>query len=602
MTRLVVVLFFLIGFFINPLTGQKASLAEQYYREGEYEKSAESFKNLFEDEPRNYYFFDRYIESLLSLERYSEAEKQIKKQIKRNPDNTKLYVTYGNLFERQVEEEKANQQYQKAIDKLERDPYLVRNLAGTFMKLTKYELALATYEKGSKLLKDDLTFSYDLGGLYRRKGDAPKMIENYLNSLEANPTRLNSLKSIFQRYLREEEDINELKSQLYTRIQRNEDAIHFLELLAWVFIQQKDYKGALRQLRALDRRFNGNGMRVFNLAEIAADDKDYETAIAAYEYILNNKERNTSLYLESKIKALSAKREMIVDGFQYTKEDLEALVAEYEQFLNQYNNQIGSAYLALELAKLEAFYLNDLDRAIEVLNEVVDFTGLDPSTLAEVKLNLADFYLMDDEIWEATLLYSQVDKSFKEDIQGHEARFRNAKLSYYNGDFQWAQSQFEVLKSSTSRLIANDALDLSIFIMDNLALDTSSAALGLYSEADLLVFQNKFSGAFLKLDTLLNIFPDHSLQDDVLYLKAQIYKKQRKFSKASEVLQQIIEEYPEEIRADNSMFELAEIYEKHLKEVEKAKSLYEKLFVDYSNSTFAVEARKRYRILRGDSL
>ena len=330
--------------------------------------------------------------------------------------------------------------------------------------------------------------------------------------------------------------------------------------------------------------------------------KTIKTAIAAYEYIVSNKGENGTLYLESKRRALSAKREMIVAGFQYSKEDLQALVSEYETFLQEYENQVGTAYIALELAKLEAFYLNNLEKAIAVLNEVVNFPGIDPNTQADVKLNLADFYLMADEIWEATLLYSQVDKSFKEDIQGHEARFRNAKLSYYSGEFQWAQSQFEVLKSSTSRLIANDALDLSIFIMDNLALDTSSAALNLYSEADLLVFQNKFDDAFLKLDTLLNIFPDHSLLDDVLYLKAQIYKKQRKYQEASVILQRIIDEYPEEIRADNSIFELAEIYENNLNDVEKAKALYETLFVDYSNSTFAVEARKRYRILRGDSL
>ena len=278
MLRLISILGLLFMLSILKVSGQKASLAEQYYREGEYEKAAQSFKSLFEDDQRNDYFFDRYIESLLSLEEYGEAEKEIKKQIKRNPENTNLYVTYGNLFERQVEEEKAKQQYQKAVDKLIKDRYQVVRLANAFMKLTKYNFAIAAFERGSKLLKDELTFSYHLGDLYRRKGDVPKMVENYLNSLRANPTRLNSLKSIFQRYLRSEEDIQELKTQLYTRIQKDEEALHYLELLAWVFIQQKDYKGALRQLKAIDRRFRGNGVRVFNLAEIAADDKDYKNS------------------------------------------------------------------------------------------------------------------------------------------------------------------------------------------------------------------------------------------------------------------------------------------------------------------------------------
>jgi TolA-binding protein len=299
---------------------------------------------------------------------------------------------------------------------------------------------------------------------------------------------------------------------------------------------------------------------------------------------------------------LRCKRDKIVEGFDYSKEDLIDLEKEFESFLTEYSNTRGTAYIALELAKLEAFYLNDLTKAINILNEVVTYPGIDKNSQAEAKLNLADFYLMDNEVWEATLLYSQVDKDFKEDMLGHEARFRNAKLSYYNGDFQWAQSQFEVLKASTSRLIANDALDLSVFIMDNLALDTTSTALKLYSEADLLVFQNRFDEAFFKLDTLLKTFPQHSLEDDVLYLKAQIYKKTKSYEKSAELLQKIIENYQEEIRADNALFELAELYETHLKDIEKAKTLYERLFIDFSNSTFAVEARKRFRILRGDNI
>ncbi len=593
---------FILLFVFNLSFGQKARLAEQYYREGEYEKAATIFSELYEEDQRNDYYFDRYIESLISLEDYDTAEKSIKKQIRRTPENVNLYVTYGYLFERQINDEKAKEQYQEAVDRLPKDRYMVVRLANAFMKLTKYEYAIAAYEKGIKLLKDPLTFSYNLGDLYRRKGDVPKMIENYLNSLEANPTRINSVKTIFQRYLDTNEDYQELKAQLYTRIQDDDEAVHYLELLAWVFIQQKDYEGALRQVKALDRRFEGNGVRVFNLAEIAANDKDYDTAIDAYEYIVNSKQQSSSLYMESKRRSLRCKRDKIVEGFDYSKEDLIDLEKEFESFLTEYSNTRGTAYIALELAKLEAFYLNDLTKAINILNEVVTYPGIDKNSQAEAKLNLADFYLMDNEVWEATLLYSQVDKDFKEDMLGHEARFRNAKLSYYNGDFQWAQSQFEVLKASTSRLIANDALDLSVFIMDNLALDTTSTALKLYSEADLLVFQNRFDEAFFKLDTLLKTFPQHSLEDDVLYLKAQVYKKTKSYEKSAELLQKIIENYQEEIRADNALFELAELYETHLKDIEKAKSLYERLFIDFSNSTFAVEARKRFRILRGDNI
>ena len=221
---------------------------------------------------------------------------------------------------------------------------------------------------------------------------------------------------------------------------------------------------------------------------------------------------------------------------------------------------------------------------------------------ARAKISLADYYLMQGEVWESTLLYSQVDKKFKEDLLGHEARFRNARLSYFRGDFEWAQSQFDVLKASSSRLIANDALDLSVFIIDNLGLDTTTLALQTYADAELLVFQNRFDEAFAKLDELRTAFPGHDLEDDIVYLKGNVFVKLRRYGEAAAAYQAVLDGYPESIRLDNSLWKLANLYENQLGDPEKAKTLYETLFMDYSGSILAVEARKKFRELRGDAL
>ncbi|MEK7254884.1 MAG: tetratricopeptide repeat protein, partial [Bacteroidota bacterium] len=482
------------------------------------------------------------------------------------------------------------------------DQFEITRLASAFTNLTKYDLAVQCYETGAALLKDKQIFAYNLAELYRRKGDIAKMIENYLNSLETNPERLNTIKSQFQRYLSTDEDYSELQSQLYARVQDSPDAFHHLELLQWVFIQKKDYKNAFRQAKALDKRMGENGARIYQLASTAFMDKDYDAAIAAYDFIVAEQGFSSPFYLDAKRESLRARRNKLVEGFKYTEADLREVEKAYETFLDEFGRNKTTASIVAELADLEAFYLNDLNKAISLLNEMISYPSIDPRTQAEGKLSLGDFYLIQGEIWEATLLYSQVDKAFVEDQLGHEARFRNAKLSYYNGDFQWAQAQFDVLKASTSKLIANDAIDLSVFIMDNLGLDTTDRALQLYADADLLTFQNRFREAFQKLDSLLALFPKHSLEDDVLYARAKTYSKQRDFTKAVELYQMVIEKYPEEIRADNSLFELAELYETHLNDLEKAKALYEKIFIEYSGSTYSVEARKRFRKLRGDNL
>ena len=593
----------LIAAIFTSLTalGQEAQLAQQYFRDGEFEKAAVLYEKLYRESNFNDFYFDRYVESLLSMEAFDECEQVIKKQLRRDPDNVQLYVTSGKLYERQVLDDKAEEQYRLAIEKLPKDQFIITRLANTFMVLTKYDLAIEAYERGSELLKDKEAFAYNLGELYRRKGDADKMIENYLNSVDSNPGRINSVKSIFQRYLLPE-DYQELQSQLYTRIQANPDAAFYPEMLSWVFIQQKDYRNAFRQARALDRRFRENGGRVYRIGEIAANDKAYEAAIMAYDYIVNEKGISSTFYIDAKRESLRCKRRQLVEGYEYSLDELKQLEQEYESILTEFGRSKLTANIMLEFAELEALYINDLDKAISLLNEMIQYPNVNPAIQALGKISLADYYLMQGERWEATLLYSQVDKAFKEDQLGHEARFRNAKLSYYTGDFQWAQAQFDILKASTSKLIANDALDLSVFIMDNLGLDTSATALQLYADAELLVFQNRFDDAFRKLDTLQEQFPEHTLKDDLYYLEAQIYKKKRNYEKVAELLQKIVDGHPEEIRADNALFELAELYENQLNDVEKAKALYETLFIDYSGSTYAVEARKRYRILRGDNV
>ena len=583
------------------LPAQDAKLAQQYFRDGEFEKAAVMYQKLYKIHNNNSYYFDKYIECQLSLERYTEVEKIIKGELKRNPKNIQLYVTYGNLYERQFMDEKAKEQYEKALKKLTADQYSVTKLGRAFTNLTKYDYAIRTYEKGGEMLNNPQIFAMNLADLYRQKGDIPKMITNYLTSLNVNPAYINTLKNNFQRIL-DADGYLELQTQLYERIQETPESIHYPELLTWVFIQRKDYRNAFRQVKALDRRLDENGGRIYQLAKVASNDKDYDAAILAFDYIVEQKGPTSAYYIDAKREALRAKRNKVVEGFTYTEEDLLELEKSYEDFLDEFGRSRVTASIIAELADMEAFYLNNLPKAIGLLDELIKFPGLAPKDQAEAKLSLGDFYLMQDEIWEATLLYSQVDKAFEEGLLGHEARYRNAKLSYFAGDFQWAQVQFDILKASTSKLISNDALDLSVFIMDNLGLDTTDVSLKLYSDADLLIFQNRFEEAFLKLDTLLKKFPEHSLQDDVLYSKAQIHIKKREYEKAIEKYEEIVEKFPDEIRADNALFGLAEIYEVNIGNLEKAKELYEKIFLDYSGSTFAVEARKRFRKLRGDDI
>ena len=597
-----ILLLYIFCFVSVALTAQDSKLAHQYFQSGEYEKAASIFKKLFEKNGNSDYYFQKYVEALIAQEDFELAESEVKKQIKKNPSYMQLYVTYGNLLERQFRPEEANVQYDLAIKNLPADINIINKLANSFLRLTRYDQAIEVYLKGTEMMNNEVLFAYSLADLYRRKGDTRNMIKYYILASTQNINQLPRYKTYFQRNLVTQEDLEELRRQLYAKIQEDPDNEIYPELLEWVFIEKKEYGKALRQARALDRKYEEDGNRVKALGDIAYNAKDYDTAIKAYEYVTKNKSLNNDLYIDSKRAILKSKRKKITENFNYKESDLDTLQVEYEAFIDEFGINQRTEFLVKEYADFLALYKNDLNAAVEVLDGLINLSTISKYVRANAKLSLADYNLMRGDIWESTLLYSQVEKSFKEEYLGEMARFKNAKLFYYAGNFEWAQEQFSILKAATSRLISNDAIDLSVFIMDNMGLDTTDIPLKMFSEAELLTVQNKFDEAFVKLDSILTLYPEHDLEDDVLYQQANLYYKMRDYETAYDIYTKVYTDYPEQIRADNSLFMAAELKEYQLEDPEKAKELYEKLFVDFSSSTFAVDARKRYRVLRGDDI
>jgi len=582
--------------------GQNQRLAMQYYRSGEYEKAANVYKKLFAQQPHQTTYFNNYIDCLLALENYKEAESQIEDQIKKDPSKIQYYVTLGNLKERQSLMDEADKVYQDAIENIPPNVSSIRSLAMAFDRLAKYDMAIEVYEKGSALLENDGVFASYLANLYNKKGDKPKMIKYYIKAVNQSPKNITYYKSNLQRALKTNEELEILRKQLYTFLQNDPDNIPYTELLQWVFIEKKEYDKALRQARSLDRKYGENGIRVAEIAAIAYNDQDYDTAIKAYEYLTKMESINSNIFIDSKKSLLRAKKNKVILNYDYDMSDLDTITSEYKEFINSFGINPQTEQIVKEYADFQALYKNDLFGAIEILKELTSSSSISKSVQANSKISMGDYYLMTGEIWEATLLYSQVEKSHKEGYIGETARFKNAMLSYYAGNFEWAQEKFSILKTATSKLISNDAIDMSIFIMDNMGLDTTDVPLKMFSEAELYTVQNKFDEAFVKLDSVSLLFPEHSLEDDIIYQKAELNSRLKNIDKAIALYTTVYEDYPEEIRADNALFKAAEIYQNQLKDLEQAKNLYEKLFIDFSNSTFAIEARKRYRILRGDDI
>lgn len=576
-------------------------LAQQFSDNGEEQKALEIYQKLYKQDNDTY--FDSYLKSLLTLKKFADAESISKKMIKKYPNNAQFSISLGKVYREGGHADKAEQVYADLLKNLPNNNNSILNLATLFYQNQNLDMAVKVFLQGRKLLKDDEAFTMELITIYRAKKDKAGLIAEYLNLLPKAPEYLNQAESIFASLFKGDDDYTLLKTELLKRIQQSPQQEIFPELLTWQYLQQKDYEQALNQALALSRRRNDDGDDVFDLCRTLVANGAYDEAIRGYEYIIDKGgKKDQQLYISARVELINTKDQKITSG-KYTGADLLALEKDYNDLLTEFGRNGNTAFAIKQLAELEAFKLHKLDVAQKLLEDAIQIPNLNNNvSLASFKLDLGDVYLMNNQPWEATLIYSQVEKANNDVNTTQDAKLHNAKLSYYTGDFNWAKNQLDVLKAATSQLIANDALNLSLLIKDNTAGDSTGAALKMYARADLLIFEQLPEKAVTVLDSIDKKYPDNNLTDDILMSKARILIQQKNYAAAIPFLSTIAEDHKFDLWADDAVFMLGDIYENNLNDKEKAKTYYQRIITDYPSSLWINEARKRFRILRGDQL
>ncbi len=574
-----------------------AFLARQFLQNGEFAKAAEYYEGLFKQNPSEYY--DDYLDILVQIKDFSTAEKVIKTQYKQSENNPIYLLDLADLYLKQNKQEDAEKQFNKTIKELKPDKYNIQQIAQKFIKLKQLDFAQKTYLKGKEILKNKKAFNLEIANLFLLKNDYTSMLNAYLDEAPYQANNLSVIETGLQKGFIDEKGKDVLEKELLKRTQSNKNEFVYQDLLIWLYMQRNDFDGAILQSKSLDLLRNENGENVMRIAKTAAILKDYDAAIKGYQYIVN-KGAQFPCFVTANLELINVKRDKIVNSPNYTKEQLFSLKQTYQEFIKNYNNDYTSTNATLELAQLEALYLHEIDSAIALLTPITENNRTSKDLFSKAKLYLGDYYLMADQPWESLLLYTQVEKEQKGNPVGEDAKFRNSKLSYYKGDFDWSQTQLKIIKANTSEFISNDAIDLSVFILDNLNTDDTDFALLQFAKSDLLRYQNKLVEAEDTLNNILKYYSSTALQDDILYLKYKIEKDRQQYDKAANYLQKIIVDFSTDILGDNALFYLGDLYQNFIKDDEKAKESYEKIILDYKDSTFAIEARKRYRKLRGD--
>ena len=599
----------LFVFAVSGVTGQvnqvqnqiqtQSNLAFQYYNARDYEKALPLLFGVYET-TKNATYFKYYLDCLIQLARYDEAARQIQSELRKHrPEKPEFYVNWGYILKVQKNPDASKEKYERAIEIVQLNKNEIMILANAFLGWQEFEYAKQTYLKGEKELGRG-EFDFELARAYSYLRDYNNMMEKYLDVLGKDDQQLPRVQSSLSSAMRldiDDEMLDTFREQVLKRIQANPDVIGYNRLLIWFFLQENKFSNALRQSIALDRRTGQEDVQIIQLGNMALNNKKYDDAKRAFDYLIMKGKENP-FYAQSFALKMHASYLQFVAEMSGDKVEAEKVAAQFKEGLEFLGISSATLNLVQDNAHLLAFYLDKTDEAIVLLNKALEIPRLKPEEWGSLKTEMADIYINANDPWEATLLYSQAIDANKNNSLGDDVKLKKAKLGYYLGNFSWAKAQLDVLKASTSKLTANDAMELSLLIGNNLNLDTTAVPLTMFAKADLLFFQNKNSEAMTVLNGLMELFPYHSLVDDILFRKAKIEIDHQNYALAAEHLDKIVNGFSFDLLGDDAHFMLAELYNYNLGEQEKAKNLYKTILTHYPGSVFIEESREKYRALR----
>ena len=568
-------------------------MAQNYFDRGEFDKAILIFEDLVKQQPNNYLFFQKQIACYQQLMQFEKAENIIKARLEKTRQPN-LYIELGYNFQLQKNTDKANKNYQTALDKIKENPNNVYAIARDFEQKSLIEQAIEAYNLGV-IGNPNANFDYQIALLQGQIGKMDLMIETLVDYAYKYPANVSLVQNQLTRFMFEDAQKNfseSLKKTLLLRTQKTQD-IFWNQFMSWFFVQQKEYGKAFIQEKAIFKRNPDNFYSIVSLANMALDEKENETARSILNFVLLNTQ-DQDLQIEANYQLL------VLDIEKSTEKEYVTIQQKLNLILDQYKISPNSIKLQILKAHFESFYLKNFEDAKINLQNALELP-LNNFQKADVKMELADVLLLDQKFNQAIIYYAQIEDDLKSDAMAHEASFKMAKASYFKGDFDWAQKQFTVLKSSTSQLISNDSMELFLLISDNTVEDSTQVALKKFAKADFFKYQNKNLEALQSFKSILAEHKEQAIQDITLLRIGQLYEKLFNFQEALQFYEQIIDKHSEGIYVDEALFFSAEIYRKHLLNNEKAKANYEKIIFKHEDSIYFVEARNNFRKLRGDT-
>lgn len=575
-------------------------IARHFQANGQADSALIFYKMAYDEAPFDLKVYEEYFGYLMQLKKYDTAEALATYMMEVKRKDPAIVMDLAQVYEAKGEKKKQKKLIEQLFEGVENlSDYDIKKIGNTFYAKGQLNNAILLYEKVSQNPAKAYHYKMDLMNLYLENGDIEKVLPIYY---ELYPYMSGIEKDIQSKMLVLIEKEPSYKEKIKNSLQKlskksKEFKDTYASLLAWLEQEDGNYEQALSGLIQQDKKQSGSlSKNIFEIGNQALENRQYATARQAFEYLYQSESENHFQHLagEKLLKTyylqLSTTRPVQPAMVTTTKNMMESYFAKHPE------QQTSISYLWY--MDVLGKYAQQPQLAITMLESLLDKARLSKEYIGMAKLAIGDYQLSMGNIWDANLTYAQVDKAYKQDAMGEEARFKQAKLAFYRGDFEWAQTMLNVLKASTTELISNDAMSLSILITENTVKDTSAVPLKMYAQADLLISQYQYQTADSLLQQLLDSFPQSDLTDDVYMLRANLAKEEGRMSTALNYYEMVATKFKADVLADDALLQCGMIYEIHLAEPDKAKKYYEDLILSFPNSTLSPIARERLEKLK----
>ncbi len=588
----------------------KFHLAEAYERAGDYMKALPIYEQLHHTDENNLVFFDALRRTYMHLKLYDSAITIVTKRLDFTGNDISLFGLLGDCYYKAGKEAEAFSTWNRGIEVFKNSPTAYRVIANYLIENRLHDKAIKMLIDGRRQDSERSSITEEIGLLYTMMFRYEDATREYLSIVtEKGLPMMEVIRQRISSYIVKPEALSAALKVAQAETARHEDNVALQMLLAWLYQEAKRYDDAFVVYKNIDALLKAQGREILNFAERISKERAFPTAAKAFREYIDHYPAQTAIpqakYGYARVlEELGTQPDTSGETTNLTA-DRRSLLTEAIKYYNALASEHPqSQYARLALYRIALVKFNiyfDIDGALRALDEI-RHRYADSETNPDVVITTGDIYIARGELDSALYSYRVLLRNYA--VQGQTqknlASFKCIQIEYYRGEFDSALTHLAPLAQETTSDIANDAIKLQMFIQYHRK--GQEDALKIYAHAELLSRQHKYMEAIAFLEDITKRFPSSLLLDDALILTGDLYRSAGRFSNALDAYQRLVKEYPESIFADRSLFATAEIYHHEMHEKEKAITLYESLLERFPDSFLVGEARKRIRILRGDTL